>query len=234
MNFPTIKANLARVGRLVSPQMIHYGNGILNYLNLGRWFHDRGLQIPVRCPSRQSLYDHVRTCVEEPVTYLEFGVFKGDSLRHWTTLLKHPDSVLHGFDSFEGLPEDWGKVDREYLNVRGAMPHFDDSRVRLFKGWFSETLPGYVSGLKPHGALVIYLDADLYSSTIFVLNQLRQFIREGTILVFDEFWDREHEMRAFTEFIDEQGLEIKCLAATRTLSQVAFQITGSRQTSASP
>jgi hypothetical protein len=226
MNFPLIKENLARVGRLVSPKAIHYGNGILNYLNLGRWFHERGLSIPVRCDTRPLLYDAVRAMVHEPVTYLEFGVYKGDSLHHWTTLLKDAKSTLHGFDSFEGLPEDWGPVDREYLNVRGIMPRFDDPRVKLFKGWFSETLPSYVAGFKPHPTLIIYLDADLYSSTIFVLQQLRSFIIPGTILIFDEFWDREHEMRAFTEFINEEKLAVKCLAATRTLSQVAFQITG--------
>lgn len=213
------------MGVFVSPRMIHLANGVLNYLNIGRWFHDRNLKVPVRCPGREPLYDCVARSVKEPASYLEFGVFKGDSLRHWTTLLKHPDTYLHGFDSFEGLPEVWGQVDREYLNVGGTMPKFDDKRVKLFKGWFSDTLPGYVVNFKPHPNLVIYLDADLYSSTAFVLKQLWPFVQVGTIIIFDELWDREHELKAFNEFLDEHRFKIECLAATRTLSQAAFRIT---------
>ena len=36
---------------------------------------------------------------------LEFGVEKGASLRHLASLTKRD---VHGFDSFEGLPGDWG------------------------------------------------------------------------------------------------------------------------------
>ena len=225
MNYPVLKEYLCRIGVLVSPRMIHLANGTLNYLNIGRWFHDRNLKVPVRCSTRPLLYDTVALSVKEPASYLEFGVYKGDSLRHWTTLLKNPDTFFHGFDSFEGLPEAWGPVDREYLNLKGVMPKFDDPRVKLFKGWFSDTLPGYLKTFKPRPNLVIYLDADLYSSTAFVLQQLWPFMQVGTIIIFDELWDREHELKAFNEFLDEHHLSIECLAATRTLSQAAFRIT---------
>lgn len=225
MNYPKLKELLCRAGIIVSPKAIHLANGVLNYLNIGRWFHDRKLRVPVRCPGREPLYDCVAKFVKEPASYLEFGVFKGASLRHWATLLKHPDNFFHGFDSFEGLPERWGPVDRQHFNLEGAMPKFDDPRVKLFKGWFSDTLPAYVRQFKPHPSLVIYLDADLYSSTAFVLQQMRPFVQPGTILIFDELWDREHELKAFTEFLDEQRCEIECLAATGGLCQAAFRIT---------
>jgi len=225
MNFPVIKQNLVKLGRFFSPRWIHYANGLLNYLNLGRWFHDRGLSVPVRCAERGLLYDHVATLIQEPVSYLEFGVFKGDTLRHWSKLLKHPNSFLHGFDSFEGLPEDWRVLEKESFNVHGQMPQFDDRRVRLFKGWFSDTVPPYIKEFRPNAALVIHLDADLYSSTIFVLRQFRPFLKPGVVLIFDEFFDREHEMKAFNEFLREESFSIECLGATRSLSQVAFRIT---------
>jgi hypothetical protein len=95
----------------------------------------------------------------------------------------------------------------------------------LYKGWFSDTLPPYVRQFKPSPTLVVYLDADIYSSTIFALRQLQPFLRPGTILIFDEFWDREHELRAFTEFLNDVPFSIECLAATPTLSQMAFRIT---------
>jgi O-methyltransferase len=225
MKYPVVKAILSRLGVAVSPRMIHHFSGALNYLSVGRWLHDRNLSVPVRCADRQPLYDHIASLVQEPAAYLEFGVFKGTTLRHWTGLLKHPASYLHGFDSFEGLPETWGYfVDKETLNVRGVMPKFDDPRVQLFKGWFNETLPVYLREFKPHPTLIVHLDADLYSSTIFVLRELKPHLRPGTILIFDEFFDREHELKAFTEFLKEFPLVIECVAATRALSQVAFRI----------
>jgi hypothetical protein len=225
VNFPAIKNWLGRVGVLFPPKTIHYANGVLNYLNLGRWLHDRGLKVPVRCATHKLFFQEVAKHVTEPVSYLEFGVFKGESLRQWSRLLKHPGSTLHGFDSFEGLPEDWGPLDKEYLNVSGVMPRFDDTRVKLFKGWFSETLPPYVRDFKPNPSLMLYLDADIYSSTILTLRSFSPYLKPGTVLMFDEFWDREHELRAFTEFLKDTPFGIECLAATPTLSQIAFRIT---------
>lgn len=225
MKFPAIKENLVRLGRFVPAKCIHYANGILNYLNLGRWFRDQGLRVPVRCGNRPSLYDEIFKSLKEPVSYVEFGVFKGDTMRHWSKMLKHSDSSLDGFDSFEGLPEDWGSLDKELFSVEGKMPVFQDVRVRLFKGWFSDTVPGYLKEFRPNPTLVLHLDADLYSSTIFVLRQFRPFLKPGVVLIFDEFFDREHELKAFNEFLKEHPLKLECLAGTRSLTQVAFRIT---------
>jgi hypothetical protein len=225
MKFPFLKESLSRIGFLVPPGAVHYANGMLNYLHVGRWFHDRNLRVPVRCAGREPFYDYIAKSVKEPAAYLEFGVFKGVTLRYWTGLLKHPDSFLHGFDSFEGLPENWRLLDKRLFSVEGVIPKFDDPRVRLFEGWFSETLPKYAHEFSPHPNLILHLDADLYSSTIFVLRQLRPFLRPGTILIFDEFFDREHEQKAFTEFLDDERFSIECIAATRALTQAAFLIT---------
>ena len=224
MKFPAIKETLVKIGRFVPPKSIHYLNGILNYLNLGRWFHDRRLRIPARCVDRPSLYDEVFKSLVEPVSYVEFGVFKGDTMRHWMNLLKDPKSTLDGFDSFEGLPEDWGPVDKKLFDIKGQMPQLDDQRVRLYKGWFSDTVPRYVQDFKPNPTLVLHLDADLYSSTMLVLRQFQPFLKPGVVLIFDEFFDREHEMKAFNEFLKEHPLNLECLAGTRSLTQVAFRI----------
>lgn len=225
MKFPRMKEYLCRIGSAVPPKGIHYANGVLNYLNLGRWFHERKLAIPTLCDGREPFYDAVARHVKEPASYLEFGVFKGASMRYWTKLLTHPETFFHGFDSFVGLPEDWGfMVDRRAFDVGQNIPTFDDARVKLFKGWFSETIPAYAREFKPHSSLVIHLDADLYSSTALVLNQFRPFIKSGTILIFDEFFDREHELKAYTEFLQASRQEVECLAATRSRTQAAFRI----------
>ena len=76
---------------------------------------------------------------QAPVTYLEFGVASGVSFEWWLNHLKNPESVFLGFDTFEGLPEDWGLFFK-----KGAMEHnmkeIEDTRHTFFKGIFQDTL----------------------------------------------------------------------------------------------
>lgn len=225
MKYPAFKSLLTRIGGWVSQRTIHNLNGVLNYLSVGRWFKERDIRIPLQTKERTALYRHVASLLSEPATYLEFGVFEGEALRYWLGLLKHPDSRFHGFDSFEGLPEKWSHIyDKGAFDVGGRMPVFEDSRVLLHKGWFSDSLPGFCKTFTPAPQLIIHLDADLYSSTIFVLRALQHYIRPGTVLIFDEFFDRDHELKAFIEFLADQKLTVECLGTTHAHVQAAFRI----------
>jgi Macrocin-O-methyltransferase (TylF) len=74
----------------------------------------------------------------------------------------------------------------------------------------------------------MHLDADLYSSTKTVLDAFRERIRPGTVIVFDEYYNypnwREHEFRAFQEFIAETGLRYKYIGFSTLQGQAAAQI----------
>jgi hypothetical protein len=156
------------------------------------------------------------------VLYLEFGVWRGGTTRTVASYLRSPKSSLHGFDSFEGLPESWNigaKVG--HFSTGGTVPETDDPRIHYHKGRFQETLPAFT--LPSHEVLVINLDADLYSSTIYVLEHLRYSIVPGTYLYFDEFSDRMHELRAFSEFLDRAPLQFELMAVTRALDKVLFR-----------
>lgn len=148
----------------------------------------------------------------------EFGVHQGESVTHLGKALAakrepasptgaRPPTEVHGFDSFEGLPDDWflgRKAGR--FSLQGALPNVP-SNVRLHKGWFSDTLPGFLESHRGPAAL-LHLDADLYSSTKTVLDAFTQTgrIRPGTMLVFDEFFNypgwKEHEYKAFKEWVE--------------------------------
>lgn len=91
----------------------------------------------------------------------------------------------------------------------------------FFKGWFDDTLPKYIC--PPHELLVINLDADLYSSTSLVLKTLQAHIAPGTYIYFDEFNHRDHELRAFDEFLNETGWKFSLVGTTQTLAQVVFR-----------
>ena len=72
------------------------------------------------------------------------------------------------------------------------------------------------------------MDCDLYSSTRTILEGLASQIVAGTVIQFDEYFNypgwREHEFKAFHEFIAERGLSYEYLGYTREFS-VAVRIT---------
>ena len=214
---------LTRLGERCSPEHIRNLNSALNYLEVGRWLKAKGFEGEPRYPSRAALYDAIASNIaDERVLYLEFGVHRGTSMRQWSSLLRHPGASLHGFDSFAGLPETWDTFrPKGTFDVGGAIPTFDDARITLHTGWFDATLPAFE--LPEHERLVVNLDADLYSSTKLVLDLLGSKLRPGSVLVFDEFCDRQHELRAFDEFLVETSLAFRFRGATKNLEHVAFE-----------
>jgi hypothetical protein len=219
-----IKYLLTRVGERLTPGAIHNLNAAVNYLEIGRWMRAHGYPTSERYARRERLFDMVGAQVgDKQALYMEFGVHKGEATRYWSKLLRNPNSKLHGFDSFEGLPESYNEFPPGQFSLRGTVPQVDDDRVQFFKGWFSETLADYE--MPPHEVLILNLDADLYSSTIFVLKTLRKEIVAGTYLYFDEIYDRSHELRAFDDFLRETGMRFRLLGATTTLGCALFQRT---------
>lgn len=67
-------------------------------------------------------------------------------------------------------------------------------------------------------------DADLYSSTVTVLNKIEPWLTPGSFIYFDEFDHRYDEMRAFAEFLDRTGMRFELYAASRDLAHAAFRV----------
>jgi len=222
---------LTRVGTVLSSNTIYNLQASINYLEVGRWMHAGGYDVTHRVDCREQLFDLVGSRVaEREVLYMEFGVFQGRATRYWSQLLRNPKTKLHGFDSFEGLPENWLLArdgfrtwvhPKGYFSTGGQVPAVEDARVQFIKGWFEQTLPNYK--FPHHEVLIVILDADIYSSTIFVLNALEDVIVPGMYLYFDEFNHRMDELRAFDEFVKRTGMEFSVVGATRSLANVMFQ-----------
>jgi predicted O-methyltransferase YrrM len=69
---------------------------------------------------------------------------------------------------------------------------------------------------------------DIYSSASTVLTLLADRLRPGTILVFDEFignrtW-RDHEYKAFQEYVAQSGTGFEYIAASPFTRQVAVRL----------
>jgi hypothetical protein len=217
------KEGLTRLGAVLPRRAVQNLRISVNYVALGAWMRAHGFEVTERLPHRFRVFDRIREHVGEPLLYLEFGVFKGKSMRYWSSILADPESRLVGFDSFEGLPETFDERLRftaGAFDVEGQVPEIDDPRVSFEKGWFEDTLPRFA--VPEHRALVITLDADLYSSTILVLRTLADRIVPGTVLYFDDFSQVDHEPRAFADFIAESGKRFRLLCTERSLNRPAF------------
>lgn len=158
---------------------------------------------------RERLWREFFLRISKPILLLEFGVWKGDSTRYFTSLDRSPESRFYGFDSFEGLPEDWRGMAAERFDVGGALPMIDDDRAKFVKGWFRDSLPpimGELSEVEKGRNLVVHFDADLYSSTLYLLFTLGTKFKRYHF-IFDEF--SGHETRALYNYIQATGAEAR-------------------------
>src|ERR1035438_3194384 len=176
--------------------------------------------------SREELYQYVSGTLagsDEAIDYLEFGVFEGASIGQWCALNQNASSRFFGFDSFEGLPEDWHSGKRRgAFSTGGKLPELADARVSFVAGWFQQSLRGFMASYRPQGQLVIHIDCDLYSSTLYCLTTLDPVIAPGTVIVLDDFFDALHVYRALTDHCAAYVRQYKIVAQTHQLGQAAI------------
>jgi hypothetical protein len=152
---------------------------------------------------------------------LEFGVVTGDTLNR----IAAKRSPAHGFDSFEGLPEDWrtGFTKGAFAQTAPTVPG-----ATLHVGWFEDTLPGFFA-THPGPIAFAHIDADLYGSTVTIFREAEDRLVEGSVLLFDEYFNfpgwEQHEHKAFTEFIERTGHGFEYLAYNSLHEQVLVRLT---------
>jgi hypothetical protein len=159
---------------------------------------------------------------------LEFGVFAGTTLR--VIARERGGRDVYGFDSFEGLPEDWRAGFQEGFFGGDMLPSGPPSvpGARLVTGWFHETLPDFLAE-HPEPVAFLHIDADLYSSARTVLELVGPRLRAGSVIVFDEFFNypgwRDGEYRAWTEYLRTSGWSYRYEAFTVDNEQVVVRLT---------
>lgn len=155
--------------------------------------------------------------------YFEFGLWQGKTFRH-AYRLRNRYSVqgmkLRGFDSFQGLPEFEKERDeiwsagqfaygRERLDADLASWGLQRHDYELVAGFYDQSLDdALVARLQRENvqAAVVYIDCDLYESTRPVLRFLANFLQNGTIVCFDDYFNYkgapdQGEARALSEFL---------------------------------
>jgi O-methyltransferase len=162
------------------------------------------------------------------ISYLEFGVWKGVTLGAWATINTNQNSRFYGFDSFEGLPEDWihdfGRTRKEIFDLKGIAPTIADARVTLVKGWFQQTLRKFLADTKLSHPMVVHIDSDLHTSTHYVLSTLDPLLQAGDIIIFDEYASPAHEYFAWEQHKSAFMRDAKCIAMADRWEQAAFEL----------
>lgn len=187
-------------------------------------FVQRELTEAVHLPHPHATLEHALALAPAGGMALEFGVFTGTTLKIIASA--RATGGVYGFDSFDGLPENWrtgfpaGAFDCDVLpDVPGA---------ELVVGLFAETLPGFLRK-RPGPVDFLHLDADLYSSTIDVLTLVGPRLRSGSVIVFDEFFNypgwEQHEARAWREYVEANSLTFRYEAYTHDNEQVVVRLT---------
>ena len=135
-------------------------------------------------------------CDIENAVFVEAGCFKGGSTAKFSLIANFLKRPLYVFDSFEGLPNNseehtfsamghsikgWfskgnfsGRLEEFRCNIE---QHGNLSECEFFKGWFSDTMPGFK---QPVAAA--FVDVDLASSTKTCLQYLYPLLIPGGII----------------------------------------------------
>jgi hypothetical protein len=189
-------------------------------------------------PRIAALCDAVEYVVraEVPGAIVECGVWRGGSMMAAAETLGRlgaGDRDLYLFDSFRGMPEP-GEEDRDspydgyvslakrwqrkakdagsrmYLvspdSVRARLEGtgYPGERIHLVEGMVEETIPGEA----PDEIALLRLDTDWYRSTKHELRHLYPRLREGGVLIIDDYGHYEGARRAVDEFFREIGEQV--------------------------
>ena len=177
---------------------------------------------------RAQLFRHALDLVaSDDGLFLEFGVYKGDSINRLAGL--KPGVHWHGFDSFVGLPEAWTMGARAgAFGVGGRLPPVRDN-VTLIAGFFEQTLKPFAAEHCGAKVAFLHVDCDLYSATRTILAELGDMLQPGCIIVFDEYFNytgwQDGEYKAFVEFVAEKKRTFDYIGYVRTGGQVAVRLT---------
>lgn len=165
-------------------------------------FYKKELHHSEAFDSKEDLWDYTLELIPKDGICLEFGVFEGRSINYFS---KRISNNFYGFDSFEGLPETWNNLPIGKFKVQN-LPKVNNN-VTLIEGYFDKTLSNFLKSLTEKISF-LHLDADLYSSTKYVLETIENKLSKTTIILFDELigypnWHKDGEYKAISEFINE-------------------------------
>lgn len=186
----------------------------------------RVMNAPLACYSKQELWHRYLADIGPGDECLEFGVASGRSITCMAEM--RPRTDFWGFDSFEGLPEAWGRCEKGRFRVDVKRLKFPPN-VRLQIGLFANTLPGFISSQPLNRLRGVHIDCDLGSSTRTIFDALGEHIMaKKPLMLFDEFYNyrgyEDHEFGAFLEWVNKTETSFEVIGRDVLHKQVLIAI----------
>jgi hypothetical protein len=155
--------------------------------------------------------------------FLEFGVFKGESLKFFSSQL--PKTNFFGFDSFKGLEENFGGINSAtFFNLKGRLPRFLRSNVKLIVGDCTSTIENFPDSVLSQKIVAVHMDLDVYGATKKCLEVLSRKLTPGSYILFDEmfgnpFW-KNGEYAALTQVFQETQYDWIAIGPNQALIRI--------------
>jgi hypothetical protein len=155
--------------------------------------------------------------------YLEFGVWVGSTINFFSNYV----NTIYGFDSFEGLREDWvgSESQKGTFNLNKKPPKLNKNVIPIV-GWVQDTLVPFLEKYKPEINFV-HMDMDTYETTKFVLIKIKPYLVKNCIITFDELYNypgwEVGEYKALKETFNDNEYKYVCFCLNS--QQAAIQIT---------
>lgn len=220
-----------RIGLLLKP-LKHLFKFLHNFIGLSVWIKEHHSKAEFTDfytskkdhGKRQELHKFVSdkyNLANTPIQYYEFGVAAAHSFKWWLNECQNEQSIFYGFDTFEGLPESWHVYSKGDMSA--DIPEIDDKRANFIKGLFQDTFFKFLKSNPPTEGVrkVIHLDADLYSSTLFILTSFAPYLKSGDIIFFDEFNVPNHEYAAWEQFTKSFYVDYDVIGGVNNYYQMA-------------
>lgn len=224
-----------RVQQVEGDQILHFNTSNKPYqqnpeaTQFVSTYLSKAKQVPSDAGTLQYALEQVK--VDGP--YIELNVQACKPINFTAAL--NPQRKIYGFDSLNGLPEEWKRLDKSIpAGTFGYKPGASLppllSNVVIIQGEYEKTIPEFIkSHLKGGQVAFLHFNCDIYSLAAKGFQLLGDYIGEGTILLFDELYNypgsEQHEFKALQEFLTRSGWSAEYIAFNPMHEQVAVLIT---------
>ena len=136
--------------------------------------------------------------------------------------------TIYGFDSFEGLKEDWvgNLLPKGYFNLNKKIPKLKKNVVPLV-GWIQDTLEDFLNQHNPKINFV-HIDVDTYETSLYILKSIKPYLDKNAIILFDELYNfpgwRNGEYKALQETFDESEYKFRAFSNDGDSAAVVIQL----------
>jgi hypothetical protein len=191
-------------------------NDIVDLINQSK-VHDYGPKNWLSQPTYfEDIFKHINISTSPNSLFMELGVFTG----HTLSLINQntENTIVYGFDTFSGLPEDWAESSGNILYNKNAFATsipVDTDKNTFIVGKVEDTLLDFLKE-KNQKIKFIHLDLDLYSASRYALNTIFDYLEDEAIIVIDDVYGlpswEEHSIKSLSECFDESKYDMEPIA----------------------